>query len=97
MHGAAQIVCRRCVYWRETGASKAISATISGAEIAICYARALYFAVPLVLLRGKTTSQDSNADTKIMEATRSGLPMGTAAMENASLCEQMKADCVFRT
>jgi hypothetical protein len=42
------------MYWRETGAGKAISETISGAEIGICYASALCFAVRLVLLRAKT-------------------------------------------
>jgi hypothetical protein len=39
----------------------------------------------------ETPAQDSNVDTKIIEAARSGLPMRTAAMEKASLCEQMKS------
>jgi hypothetical protein len=48
---------------RETCAGKAISETVSGAGIGICYASALCFTVRFVLLRAKTTSQDSNADS----------------------------------
>ena len=57
----------------------------------ICYASALCFAVRLELLGAKTSSQDSNADTKIMGAAQSGLLMRTVATESVSLCERLKS------
>jgi len=44
--------------WRRL---KAISETISGAEIGICYASALCFAVRLVFFGAKTSPQDSGS------------------------------------